>query len=235
MSSKTMASRIRPASSEIHSTVVEWPRLGDPVANPEPAPGRPRAAQPTPPPAEQDTAELRKQMEQQFQQKLQAEKHEAHRQGEASGRQKAAADFEAAVERMARSIEEVAGMKSRLRKQAERDVVTLALAMARRVLRRQVTMDEEALLGLVKAAFENVSMREVTEVRVHPQFVTRIQGHLAKIGAPQAIHVQGDGALEVGGLVVETGRGSLDASIETQMEEIGRGLSDALSVQGGAV
>lgn len=209
--------------------------MGDPVAKPESLPGRPQEPQaPAPQAAERQKAEIQKMVDQQVQARLQSERQESFRQGEATGRQKAAAEAEAMVERMARSIEETAGLKGRLRRQAERDVVALALAMARRVLRRQIVMDEEALLGLVKAAFENVSLREVTEVRVHPQFVARLQGHLNRIGAPEAIRIQGDPGLEIGGVIVETGRGSLDASIDTQMDEIARGLSDALTLREGA-
>lgn len=208
-----------------------WPRVGAAPPAPQAPQGQAKPTAGTLSP-DQQRAEIQKQVEQQMLQRLQSEKQEAHRQGEAAGRKQSAAEFESVVERMARSIEEIAGHKSRLRNQAERDVVALALAIARRVLHRQVLMDEEALLGLVKAAFENMSMREVTEVRVHPQFVARVQGHLSRIGAPQAIRVQGDATLEVGGLMVETARGTLDASIETQIEEIGRGLSDALAVRG---
>lgn len=237
-----MASRIRPAGAELLLPVVEWPRVGDPVAKPEVLPGRPQEAhsqaappQSAPPQSvEKQKAEIQRMVDQQVQARLQSERQESFRQGEAAGRQKAAAETEAVVERMARSIEETAGMKGRLRRQAERDVVALALAMARRVLRRQIVIDEEALLGLVKAAFENVSLREVTEVRVHPQFVARLQGHLSRIGAPEAIRIQGDPGLEIGGVIVETGRGSLDASIDTQMDEIARGLSDALTLREGA-
>ena len=37
-----------------------------------------------------------------------------------------------------------------------------------------------------------------------------------------------DGTLERGAILVETARGKLDASLETQLTEIGRGLADRL-------
>ena len=37
-----------------------------------------------------------------------------------------------------------------------------------------------------------------------------------------------DGTLERGAIVIETGRGNLDASLEAQLGEIGRGLADRL-------
>jgi flagellar biosynthesis/type III secretory pathway protein FliH len=41
-----------------------------------------------------------------------------------------------------------------------------------------------------------------------------------------------DAARELGSVVFETERGSLDASVDTQLEEIERGLTDRLRRQG---
>jgi flagellar assembly protein FliH len=56
------------------------------------------------------------------------------------------------IERLARSIEEVSSLPGRLRREAEADTIQLALAIARRVLRRQIAIDPEALHGLVLGA-----------------------------------------------------------------------------------
>ena len=51
------------------------------------------------------------------------------------------------LERLARAIDELAGLRPRLRQEAEADLVQLALAIARRVLRREIAVDPEALHG----------------------------------------------------------------------------------------
>ncbi len=129
---------------------------------------------------------------------------------------------------MARAIEETAGLKPRLRASAERELVGLALAIARRILRRELQVDAEAVLGLAKAALEKASLREVTGVRLHPALAAPVRAHLARIGAPQSIEVRDDPSLEPGAVLVETVRGTIDASLETQLDEIGRGLADAV-------
>ena len=72
-------------------------------------------------------------------------------------------------------------------------------------------------------------MREATQVRVHPRFAQPVQTYLRDLGAPVSLEVSGDAALELSGVIVETVRGSLDASAETQLDEIGRGFADALA------
>jgi flagellar assembly protein FliH len=117
-------------------------------------------------------------------------------------------------------------MRQRLRHEAEEDVVALAIAIARRVLHREITMDPEALLGLAKAALEKIDVRELHRVRMHPQSAPLLQEYLEKIGLPRRVEVFADPGLERGAVILETGRGTLDASVESQLVEIERGFAD---------
>lgn len=130
--------------------------------------------------------------------------------------------------RLARTIEELSGFKRRFRHEAEEDVVALALAIARRVVHRELTMAPDALLGLVKAAFEKIEFREVHRVRVRPEDAAMVQQHLENMGLPKRIEVVGDPGLDRGAAILDSSRGALDMSVETQLEEIERGFADLL-------
>jgi flagellar assembly protein FliH len=163
--------------------------------------------------------------------RLRQETQCAYRQGEEAGRQAAGLELEPVLRKLAISIEEIASMRPRLRRQAERDVVELALAVARRVLRRQVETDPDALAGLVKAALEKQSLREVSVVRVHPRFLASTENQLRQIGTPSAVRIEADTRLEPGAVLVETASGELDASVETQLDEISRGFADSVGAR----
>ena len=150
------------------------------------------------------------------------------REGEAAGRAQAQAALGPVMERMAQSIEELARLRPRLREQAEADLVRLAVAIARRVVRRELTVDPDAITGLVKAALEQLAAHEGVRVHVHPEHEAAVRACLAATGSAADIEVTGDAALERGSAVFETARGSLDASAETQLAEIERGLTDRL-------
>src|ERR1035441_10770594 len=92
------------------------------------------------------------------------------------------AQLEAINVRMARAIEEMSGMRQRFRQEAEEDVVALALAIARRVLHRELTEAPDALLGLVKAALEKIEAREVHTVRIRPEDAPMVKQFLGKMG-----------------------------------------------------
>jgi flagellar assembly protein FliH len=220
-----MASRIL-RDPAVRTAPFAWPQLGPHVAGPgEESP------RPAPPPADlagQVLERVLAEREAQWRAELEAARREAYHQGLEEGRRQAAAQWDAAQQRLARSLEEIAGCKPRLRLEAEREVVELALAIARRILRRELHIDPEAVLGLVKAALEKASQREVTEIRIHPAHAELVRAHLERIGAPEALELLPDPSLEPGAVVLETARGLIDASIETQLDEIGRGLADVL-------
>jgi len=152
----------------------------------------------------------------------------AFREGEAAGRAAAQSQIRPLVERVAHTIEELAAVRPRLREQAERDVVRLAVAIARRIVRRELTIDPQAVAGLVKAAIEQLAAAERIRVRVHPDDAAAVRNSLAQAGRAESIEVTGDAALERGSAIFETEGGTLDASAETQAAEIERGLTDRL-------
>jgi flagellar assembly protein FliH len=147
-------------------------------------------------------------------------------QGDANARQQLGAQQDASLQRLARTIEEISGMRQRCRAAAEQDVVKLALAIARRVVHRELTVDPSAILGLVKAALGSLDMRELHRIRIHPGQADAVRLQLEKMGLPQRCEVVADPSLEKGAAILETNYGTVDASAETQLQEIERGFAD---------
>jgi flagellar assembly protein FliH len=150
----------------------------------------------------------------------------AYQEGQAAGRQQMVAQLEAMESRLARSIEELTGLRARFRHEAEEDVVALALAVARRILHRELTVAPDALLGLVKAALEKIEAREVHRVRVSRDDAPQVQRFFEEMGLPRRVEVIADPGLPRGAIILDSTRGLLDASVETQLSEIERGFAD---------
>lgn len=212
-----MSSRLLLPEDRRRIEPVAWRQVGEPHPASQPKPADPVDAGP-------DLDQTRREWEQRI-----AEARAAGlREGEAAGRNRAAAEMRAAIERMARSIDELAALRSRLRREAEADTVKLALAIARRVIRRELAVDPEALRGLVLAALEKLQAQDICRVRVHPSQVEPIADFLRKTGSGVPIEVAPDASRDPGAVIFETERGNLDASVESQLGEIERGLADAL-------
>lgn len=217
-------------SGAVQTHEVTWRSV--PVHAPPPGPpslfhtAKPQPAEPM---QDNRTPELEariRQLEREVEQRAQASFQQGVQQGDASARQQLAAQTEAVQQRLARAIEEVASLRQRCRHEAEQDVVQLALAIARRILHRELTIDPTALLGLVKAALDQLDAREIHKVRVHPDAVNGLRKQLESMGPYARLQVEADPGLQPGSVVLETSRGTLDASADTQFAEIERGFTD---------
>lgn len=203
---------------------IVWPSVSGAAAAARPAPlsdAQTQDAAPPPPPPDPLQEPVVRQRLEQVQQ-------EALRRGEQAGFEKASAQVQPVLDRMTCSLEHLASLRTRFRHEAEQQVVDLALAVAQKIIQREVHLDPDTILGVVKAALGKVSQREVTEIRVSPPHQAAIEQHLRRIGAPVAIRVTADPTLELGSVLVECTRGTLDASVETQLMEIRRGFADLI-------
>jgi flagellar assembly protein FliH len=211
--------RVIESESEVEVTPVVWRRVGAAVAA-----GKPEAATPD------LTAQIQR-MEQQCEQRVKEARAAGLREGEAAARTRAAAEVQPVLEKLARSIEDLAQIRGRLRKQVEGDTIKLSLAIARRVLRRELAIDHDAMRGLVMAALEKLQAQEICRVRTNPAQAAAVAACLREGASNAKVEVIPDGSLQPGGVVFETNHGNLDASVDSQLAEIERGLADHMKRQ----
>jgi flagellar assembly protein FliH len=150
------------------------------------------------------------------------------REGAADAKRQADSEVREVIERLAATIAEVAGARNDTFRRAEADIVQLSVEIARRILHRELSLDTSALDALIRAALDKLRSQEVFRVRVHPDQEQLIRACLQRLGRDSSIEVVGDRAQSLGGALFETSRGSLDASVDTQLREIERGLADRL-------
>jgi flagellar assembly protein FliH len=220
-----MSSTSRVLRSEEHSAVTPiWWRdteaapTGQPAAN-QTAGGERRAFDRRS--SDRRGAEERERIEQEAYQR-------GFNEGTATGKQQAAAELQPVVERLGRTLAELAGLRSRIRREAEKDLLKLAVAIARRVLHRELTLDPESIEGVIKVALEKMQSRELCRIRVHPDQEPTIKASLDRFSSAQKIELIADASLHLGDVLFETAHGTLDASIESQLREIERGFADRL-------
>lgn len=187
------------------------------------------SSQPQQPAAQCDCAGKITQIQQQCEQRIAQVQAAAFREGEAAGRNRAASEVQPVLERLARSIEDIAQFRPRLRREAETDMIRLSLAIARRILRRELSVDPGAMHGLILGALEKLQSQEIHRVRVHPAHVAPVDACLRQTVPGTIVEVIGDPSREPGTAVFETTRGNLDASVDCQLQEIERGLTDRLN------
>jgi flagellar assembly protein FliH len=152
--------------------------------------------------------------------------------GQATGKEQAAAELKPVVDRMAQTLAELTTVRSRLRREAEKDLLKLAIAIARRVLHRELATDPEAILGLVMAASQKLNARETRRLRVSPADAALLEQNRGRLEMPAGLEIVADVSLGAGSAIFETSRGELDASVDTQLSEIDRGFADVMRRRG---
>jgi flagellar assembly protein FliH len=112
----------------------------------------------------------------------------------------------------------------------EGEVVALALAIVRKILRREAQTDPLLLSGLVRVALEKMALSQNVRMRVHPAQIAVWNEYFAQHGdlgvKPE---LSGDATLEQNQCQIETELGVTDLSLENQLKEIEQGLLDLLA------
>ena len=159
--------------------------------------------------------------------KLDQARRDAYAEGLAAGRQQAEDQFRPAVQGLADTLNTLARLRESIREETIQDLVHLATSIAGRVIHREVAVDPDALAGLIQAAFTKLQSREINRVRMHPTLEGLVR-KLEQVGAPKNLTLTADANLKPTEVFFETAQGILDASVETQLREIERGLIDKL-------
>jgi flagellar assembly protein FliH len=180
--------------------------------------------------AEAEIRDLREQVRH-LQAELERTKREALEAGRRQGDQQARTELSPVIERVTASIVEMTGLRTELRRRAEKDVVNLALMIAKRILHREIGVDPNALNALARVVFERLARAESYRVTVHPQFAAAIQNALPA-GRNGRVQIEPDPTCAPGTLIVRSDEGIIDASVDSQLEEITKGLTDRLAHSG---
>ena len=165
------------------------------------------------------------------QSELSQAKQSAFQEGLRQGREEAASAAKQAAEKLSQTLTELIDFKRKLRLDAEREVVKLSLAVARRILNRELAADPDALEGIVYSALSKLQARETWKIRVCAQAAGVTNACVENAGVAGTVQVIVDPKLHPGDLIIETASGELDASVNTQLQEIERGFSERLAIR----
>jgi flagellar assembly protein FliH len=182
----------------------------------------PVAAPPPPPPAPVEDVITAEQ-----QARLAALEREAftkgYAQGERAGLEAGGKRAEAMLRRVAQTLEELGGLRQTLIQETERQMVQLALALARRVVHREVTLDPDLAAALAHVALDRLGTTTPATIRLNPEDYTIVAQDGERWGSV-AVTVVPDPSISRGGCLVESDFGSVDATIERQFDELSRAL-----------
>ncbi|MGB9613089.1 MAG: FliH/SctL family protein [Candidatus Margulisiibacteriota bacterium] len=147
-------------------------------------------------------------------------REEAREEGRQAGRQEAAEQIEEALATLNEAIKE----RKKIIKDAENEILRLALRVAEQIIRSEVSLHRDVCLNIVAEAIGRVSDREQIIVKVNredAEYLKRYKDRLAgMLDGVKSFSIIEDSNIEPGGCVIETNLGFIDARISTKLKAI---------------
>jgi len=148
--------------------------------------------------------------------------------GFAQGQQSAAAaaqqETAALAKKLAATLDDLMRVRNEMIRHTEKQMVQLALAVARRVVHREVSLDPNVLVTMMRVALERVSDSARVAVRLHPADHQSVAAALAEAGTSDQVTVTADARLARGACRIESEYGDIEAGVDAQIQEIARAL-----------
>ena len=147
-----------------------------------------------------------------------------YQQGERAGAEAAAQRGEAILRRLAQTIEELTTLRAEMIHQTERQMVQLALAIARRIVHREVSLNQDLLIAMARVALDRLGDSAQVTVKLNPEeFAATGAARVAQLGSAH-VTVVSDSRVPRGGCRVESALGTMDAGVDAQLQEIAYAL-----------
>jgi flagellar assembly protein FliH len=140
--------------------------------------------------------------------------------GERAGVQAAATRTDAMLKRLAQTIDELIALRGDIVRKSERQTVQLVLAIAERIVQREITLDRGLLVGMARAALDRLGDHGTADIRLNPADFAAI-GDVTDLNA-NGVQVTPDPVVSRGGCLVRSDFGFMDVSPDAQFRELAR-------------
>ncbi len=160
-------------------------------------------------------------------------RHEAYAEGREEGARDgvalARAELTDQMALLQQALQDSKAIRDRLLWAAEQEIIELVLAATRAVVGEHARLDPALAVETVERALDRAGSQNVVAIRIHPERHELIEAHLTELhGTPPPFEVRADDTVAVGGCVIDTQSGQVDARLDVQLDEIARLLREAL-------
>ncbi len=153
-----------------------------------------------------------------------------------AARSEAKSQVESLVAALTESLDLVEQRKHNLLAQAESGLIQLALAVARRVCRRLAEHDPQVAVEQARALLELVEHHHDLELHLHPADAETLRAAagtlLEHVESLRHVRIVADEQVSRAGCVLHSEAGTIDATIETQLDRIAAALTPQADAPG---
>jgi len=159
---------------------------------------------------------------------------EAFLKGAEEERKQADEDLAGICGALVEAISIVSRLRERIVKESEEELLKLSFLLAKKIVRQEIKQDRQIMAQVVCEALRVFPEQHDIVVCLHPEDYKVISSNrelfLAGVGNDRQITLKPDEAMTIGGCVVESSTGVIDARIEAQLDEIYRSLVEEKNI-----
>lgn len=154
----------------------------------------------------------------------QQEVNEAFQRGRQEGTTAVESKLDSTLQALTQALEEVNRLRETVARNSSKDMLRMVMAISEQVIRRSLDVKPEIVLSVIENALQSSVQADAYRIRVSSQDFELVNQQkplfLASISGMKNISISSDGSITPGGCRVESDFGDVDATIETQLEEI---------------
>mgnify|MGYP003289658161 CR=1 FL=1 len=149
-------------------------------------------------------------------------------QGEAEGLKEIEIDWKNMMNESEMIINELQSSRMGLLKASEEEMLRLVISFAKTILKVEPTVNQEIILKNIDEALNNIVDVDKIVMRINLRDKAMCEAHkerlLSRLGNISELRIVEDPSLSAGGVKIETGVGTIDATLETQARALERAL-----------
>lgn len=145
-------------------------------------------------------------------------------QGEKDGRELGLKRLEVVIHQLKKVLLEIERQKEGFRQAYENEMLRLMLCIGKRIFRQELIFREEVILAVLREAFQYVTDRGKVLVRLNPVDYQYLLAHPGQVPFSteerDGVKMIEDPSITRGGCLLETSFGEVDATFESQFDEM---------------
>jgi len=164
-------------------------------------------------------------------------RREAFDKGYAEGKEEAATRARSVLAGLEQVLKEALNKKDDIIKKSEQQIIQIALAIAKKLIKCEVMMNRDIILYSVNEAISRIVDKDTLNIYMNLRdlgnFTQKKDEILKSLPVGSKVKVIEDNNIEPGGCVISTNMGNIDATISSQMLEIEKLLENEMRQQDG--
>ncbi len=157
---------------------------------------------------------------------------QAYQDGVAAGLKQAEDKLAQATNALTQAAQKLSTQSESIMQRSAEDMLHLVMAIARRIIQVEVNEHKETIVRIVQQTISAAVQAEEFHIRVNPEDLHILNEHkplfIASLSGLSNIEFVSDGSITRGGCVLESSAGRVDATLETQLDEIFAHLKETM-------